>query len=245
MEESKQTSYGKITLTNMAIAFCNTIIAGGYKAGVYSNLNWFNNYLDYNKLKSKYSIWLAQWSSSPSKSCDIWQNSDNGRVNGVSSLVDTNVIYNKNLSGSSNTSASKPSAGTNVSATSGKSAIKTVQKWVGATQDGVYGSNTKKCLIKKLQSELNKQFGLKLAVDGIFGANTKSAVASHATLSLGMTGNITKVLQGLLICNGYSTSGFDGVFGNSTKSAVKSYQSKHGLTSDGIAGANIFAKLCV
>lgn len=245
MEESKQTSYGKTTLTNMAIAFCNTIIAGGYKAGVYSNLNWFNNFLDYNKLKSKYSIWLAQWSSSPSKSCDIWQNADNGRVNGVSSLVDTNVIYNKNLSGSSNTSASKPSAGTNVSATSRKSAIKTVQKWVGATQDGVYGSNTKKCLIKKLQSELNNQFCLKLAVDGIFGANTKSAVASHATLSLGMTGNITKVLQGLLICNGYSTGGFDGVFGNSTKSAVKSYQSKHGLVSDGIAGANTFAKLCM
>ena len=139
---------------------------------------------------------------------------------------------------------SKPSTGTNASATSGKSAIKTVQKWVGATQDGVYGSNTKKCLIKKLQSELNKQFGLRLAVDGIFGVNTKSAVASHATLSLGMAGNITKVFQGLLICNGYSTGGFDGVFGNSTKSAVKSYQSKHGLTSDGIAGAKTFAKIC-
>lgn len=245
LEESGQTRLGMSALTNIAIAFCDAIKSGGYRAGVYGNLNWLNNYLDYEKLRNKYSIWLAQWSSSPSKSCDIWQNSDNGRVNGVSSLVDTNVIYNKNLSGSSNTSASKPSAGTNVSATSGKSAIKTVQKWVGATQDGVYGSNTKKCLIKKLQSELNKQFGLKLAVDGIFGANTKSAVASHATLSLGMTGNITKVLQGLLICNGYSTGGFDGVFGNSTKSAVKSYQSKHGLTSDGIAGANTFAKLCV
>lgn len=242
MEESRQTFYGKTTLTNMAIAFCETIVAGGYKAGVYSNLNWFNNYLDYNKLKSKYSIWLAQWSSAPSKNCDIWQNADNGRISGVNSLVDTNVIYNKNLCASSNT-AQKPSTSTNT--TSGKSTIKEVQKWVGTTQDGIYGPDTKRALAKKLQAELNKQFCLKLAVDGIFGANTKSAVASHATLSLGMTGNITKVLQGLLICNGYSTGGFDGVFGNSTKSAVKSYQSKHGLTSDGIAGANTFAKLCV
>ena len=84
-------------LTNIAITFCEAIKSGGYRAGVYSNLNWLNNYLDYEKLRNKYSIWLAQWSSSPSKTCDIWQNADNGRINGINGNVDTDVIINNNI----------------------------------------------------------------------------------------------------------------------------------------------------
>lgn len=97
LEESGQTKLGMSALTNIAIAFCDAIKSGGYRAGVYSNLNWLNNHLDYEKLRSKYSIWLAQWSSNPSKSCDIWQNADNGRISGISGNVDTDVIINKNI----------------------------------------------------------------------------------------------------------------------------------------------------
>lgn len=98
LEESGQTRLGMSALTNIAIAFCDAIKSGGYRAGVYSNLNWLNNHLDYERLRSKYSIWLAQWwSSSPSKSCDIWQNADNGRINGISGNVDTDVIINNNI----------------------------------------------------------------------------------------------------------------------------------------------------
>ncbi len=97
LEESGQTRLGMSALTNIAIAFCDAIKLGGYRAGVYSNLNWLNNYLDYEKLRNKYSIWLAQWSSFPSKSCDIWQNADNGRISGISGNVDTDVIINKNI----------------------------------------------------------------------------------------------------------------------------------------------------
>lgn len=97
LEESGQTRLGMSALTNIAIAFCDAIKSGGYRAGVYSNLNWLNNYLDYEKLRNKYSIWLAQWSSSPSKSCDIWQNADNGRISGINGNVDTDVIINKNI----------------------------------------------------------------------------------------------------------------------------------------------------
>lgn len=97
LEESGQTRLGMSALTNIAIAFCDAIKAGGYRAGVYSNLNWLNNYLDYEKLRNKYSIWLAQWSSSPSKTCDIWQNADNGRINGINGNVDTDVIINNNI----------------------------------------------------------------------------------------------------------------------------------------------------
>lgn len=97
LEESGQTRLGMSALTNIAIAFCDAIKSGGYRAGVYSNLNWLNNYLDYEKLRNKYSIWLAQWSSSPSKACDIWQNADNGRINGINGNVDTDIIINNNI----------------------------------------------------------------------------------------------------------------------------------------------------
>ena len=97
LEESGQTRLGMSALTNIAIAFCDAIKSGGYRAGVYSNLNWLNNHLDYERLRSKYSIWLAQWSSNPSKSCDIWQNADNGRINGIDGNVDTDVIINNNI----------------------------------------------------------------------------------------------------------------------------------------------------
>lgn len=102
LEESGQTRLGMSALTNIAIAFCDAIKSGGYRAGVYSNLNWLNNHLDYEKLRSKYSIWLAQWSSNPSKSCDIWQNADNGRISGINGNVDTDVIINKNVIKKSN-----------------------------------------------------------------------------------------------------------------------------------------------
>ena len=52
------------------------------------------------------------------------------------------------------------------------------------------------------------------------------------------------MLQALLVCNGYSIVYVDGIYGNDTYNAVKSYQSKKGLTADGIAGKNTFAKLC-
>lgn len=97
LEESGQTRLGMSALTSIATAFCDEIKANGYRAGVYSNLNWLNNYLDYEKLRNKYSIWLAQWSSSPSKTCDIWQNADNGRINGINGNVDTDIIVNNNI----------------------------------------------------------------------------------------------------------------------------------------------------
>jgi len=129
----------------------------------------------------------------------------------------------------------------------GKTAIKEVQTWLNKTYkfnltvDGVYGAKTKAALVKALQTELNKQTGAKLVVDGVYGSKTNAAVFN---LSIGCKGNITRVLQGLLVCNGYSTNGFDGVFGTGTFAAVKSYQSKKGLTVDGVAGKQTFGKLC-
>lgn len=106
--------------------------------------------------------------------------------------------------------------------------------------DNIFGKETKKALVIALQTELNKQYNKGLKVDGIFGNNTKNACVN---VKKGAQGNITYILQAILYCKGYNTNGVDGIFGAGTESAVKSFQSKNGLTVDGICGKNTFAKL--
>ncbi|WP_449074532.1 glycoside hydrolase family 25 protein [Ruminococcus sp.] len=108
LEDNSQTKLGKAKLTEIAERFCKTIKKSNYRAGVYANLNWFNNYLDYKRLKSKYSIWLAQYNDKAELDCDIWQNSSTGRVSGYSGNIDTNVIYNDNIFDKSESKVAKP-----------------------------------------------------------------------------------------------------------------------------------------
>lgn len=105
--------------------------------------------------------------------------------------------------------------------------------------DNIYGKETKKALVKALQTELNKQYNKNLNVDGVFGEKTKSACI---TLKKGAKGNITWILQAMLVCKGYSIE-VDGDFGINTENAVKDFQSKNRLIVDGIAGKNTFSKL--
>lgn len=97
MEENSMKKLGKKTLTEMAKAFCDTLKSAGYRAGVYSNLDWFTNYLDYNSLKKLYPIWYAQYYKEAQMDCDIWQYSSTGKVSGISGSVDMNVIYNSSV----------------------------------------------------------------------------------------------------------------------------------------------------
>lgn len=97
LEDSSQIGFSKTTLTNMAKKFCNTIKAGGFVPGVYANLTWFDNYLDYAELKRLYSIWLAQYNFEAQLDCDIWQYTSEGTVKGIAGDVDVNIIYNSSI----------------------------------------------------------------------------------------------------------------------------------------------------
>ncbi len=105
MEESSMTSLGKTTLTEMAKAFCERIKKGSFNSGIYSNLNWFTNYLDYSQLKKLYPVWLAQYYTEAQLDCDIWQYSSEGKVSGITGNVDMNIIYSDDVV---KTEASKP-----------------------------------------------------------------------------------------------------------------------------------------
>lgn len=233
----------KYGATTASIAFCDYLKKLGYRVGIYaSSISGFKDRLDINRI-DKYDKWVAQYSSNkPSypADCKIWQYSSTGRINGINCNVDLNISYYDYSSEKNSTSSTNVSLGTNDN-------IKAVQKWLNANYDGrlivdgIYGNLTKKALVKALQSELNKQYNANLDIDGIFGVKTKSAIRN---ISKGAKGNITKILQGLLICNGYSTNGFDGIFGNGTEYAVKCYQEKCALVVDGIVGKETFYSLC-
>ncbi|MED3889357.1 peptidoglycan-binding protein [Peribacillus frigoritolerans] len=129
---------------------------------------------------------------------------------------------------------------------SGNQTIKSIQRKLNSRYrtkidvDGYYGPNTKKALIKGFQTELNKQYGAKINVDGIWGPQTKAA---SPNVREGAEGNITYILQAALFLEGHNPHGMDGIFGSGTEIAVKAFQRANGLSADGIAGENTFAKL--
>ena len=118
--------------------------------------------------------------------------------------------------------------------------VKEIQAWLNKNyntrikEDNIFGSETKKALIKAYQTELNKQFNAKLKVDGIWGQKTKNATRN---VRKGAKGNLTRILQATLFCLGYKEVGnIDGIFGQSTEKALKRFQKNKGLKSDAIAG---------
>ena len=110
IEENKNTYLGTYTLTNYALTFCKEITKLGYKAGVYANEYWFNNYLDSQKIyNNNYSIWCAKYSDTPPNikvPYDIWQYTTTAKVKGIKTKVDKNKMIN-NILNNDNKSLSK------------------------------------------------------------------------------------------------------------------------------------------
>lgn len=182
----------KTLITNMNRAFCEKIKQAGYKAGVYYNKDYKNNYLHISKLKS-YVQWYAYYTSTVQKGCDIHQYTASGKVNGISVRnVDLNYLVNESLlpekKKASNTKRSK------------KTVVKALQTALNKDYkskldvDGLYGPKTKAAVsnhnirkgskansvrfLQQVLKELNFKGadGKALAVDGSFGPNTEYAV---------------------------------------------------------------------
>lgn len=93
-DKSISNKHDKSIRTQMCINFCSTIEKAGYWAGVYANKNWFDNYLNYDELKARYTLWLAHYCiDSPSLDCDVWQYRSNGSIDGITGNVDMNYMY--------------------------------------------------------------------------------------------------------------------------------------------------------
>ena len=80
--------------TKCAIAFCERVKELGYKPGVYASTTWYRKRVNYNTLRSRYTIWNAHYgvSSSPI-GCDMWQGTRTAHINGYSGELDANISY--------------------------------------------------------------------------------------------------------------------------------------------------------
>lgn len=96
MEDNSLTSLGKTNLTNLCIVFNTETEKAGYWAGVYANLNWYNNYLNKDEIKRRYTTWIAHYGVNQNRyngEYDILQYSDKGKISGVEDYVDLNTMY--------------------------------------------------------------------------------------------------------------------------------------------------------
>ena len=135
----------KETLTNIINTFCNTIKNAGHKVGVYANLNWLENKIE-KTIKDNYDIWVAQYYSK----CEyegkyiMWQHTSSGKVNGISTNVDMNILY-KDLPVINNND-------NNNSKTNNSEIVKSLQKALnkdyncGLDVDGIIGPLTTKAV---------------------------------------------------------------------------------------------------
>jgi GH25 family lysozyme M1 (1,4-beta-N-acetylmuramidase) len=92
--EARTDGMDSITLTACAKAFCSTIAASGYRAGLYFNQNYGYQEFDLPELQ-EYTFWLANYADAPDfvYTFDLWQYSAEGQVNGISTVVDRNLSF--------------------------------------------------------------------------------------------------------------------------------------------------------
>lgn len=143
-----------------------------------------------------------------------WQYSESGRLNGMTTAVDLDILYQPNKFYTKNYT---PSAGCN-----------------NVVIDNL-NCNEK---VKQIQRVCNLD-GAGLAEDGLWGPLTESAVSNLPVAGLPYkTPNLTTWVQLRLGINA------DGIFGTQTRDAVIEWQNKHGLSADGIVGINTIKSLC-
>lgn len=80
--------------TNIAYAFCKCMEKEGYQVGIYTNIDYANNYYTKQILKD-YNVWIADWNAECRYNGKylIWQYTDGGKVKGINGKVDMDWYY--------------------------------------------------------------------------------------------------------------------------------------------------------
>lgn len=95
-EQSRANGLEKADRTKIIQAFCRTIENAGLKAGVYAGRTWYEQNLNTRDLES-YSIWIGEHRKSPLYQgyYQMWQYTDECKVDGIADKVSVNIFYKK------------------------------------------------------------------------------------------------------------------------------------------------------
>lgn len=167
MENAKMEKLGKNLLTEIAIAFCHEIEKAGYWAGIYANLDWFTNYLDAEKLKKMFTLWIANVDYTHNQTkydgmYDMFQYSWKGKVDGIIANVDMNVMYRDLITDVRNSKNAKNS-------NNKKSEDEIVQE----VMKGLWGNGEERK--QKLQNAGYEYNSIQQKINEIYGQSTKKS----------------------------------------------------------------------
>ena len=108
LEEQKQFARGKTFCSDLVKAFCNTLEAAGYFAGLYISRSPLTTHIT-TEVANRYAVWVAEYGHKLNYSGNygMWQNTSAWRVGGISGNVDhdfcyvdyPSIIKNKGLNG--------------------------------------------------------------------------------------------------------------------------------------------------
>ena len=87
VEDKVQKALGKDLLTDIVIAFCDTVEKAGYYVGIYSSASFIKTYMHENKLE-RFDKWIAQWA----KSCTYKGNYGMWQFGGETNKIRTNKV---------------------------------------------------------------------------------------------------------------------------------------------------------
>jgi len=92
--ESRTRTLGATARTDFVIEFCNQIKEKGYTPMLYSNIRWFIEELELERLTA-YDKWFAQYFNRPffPYEFQIWQYTNTGSVKGIKGNVDLNISF--------------------------------------------------------------------------------------------------------------------------------------------------------
>ncbi len=94
--DGRQETLTPAQLTDVVIAFCDTIKAAGYTPMIYSNTQYFAGKVEYERLEA-YDKWFASYSTQLYFPYEIsmWQYTNTGSVDGINGDVDMNISFKK------------------------------------------------------------------------------------------------------------------------------------------------------
>jgi len=104
LEDDTLIPLGKDGIEGIILAFIGECKEAGFEVGIYCNQIWYDNYIS-NYLKDKYQFWIARYGPDngnineeyPPKAKNIvaWQYTSQGRVSGIDTVVDRDVLISK------------------------------------------------------------------------------------------------------------------------------------------------------
>lgn len=93
--DSQHTSAGKNVCSTVLDEFCKTIENAGYFAGIYCSRSFAEDFVNPSVFEGR-STWIADWDKDVccyNGNIDMWQYTENGRLNGAKKAIDLNRLY--------------------------------------------------------------------------------------------------------------------------------------------------------